>query len=42
MQNKLSVRHENLVDSEFEDLNMSGSRFTNVNLSGARCGRSRL
>jgi uncharacterized protein YjbI with pentapeptide repeats len=29
----MSVKNDNIANSEFEDLNMSGSRFTNINLS---------
>ena len=34
--NKLSVKHDNIAESEFQDLNMAGARFTNINLSQAR------
>jgi uncharacterized protein YjbI with pentapeptide repeats len=33
MPNKISVKHENIAGSEFEDLNMAGAQFTNINLS---------
>jgi uncharacterized protein YjbI with pentapeptide repeats len=36
MPNKMSVKHDNIAGSEFEDLNMAGSQFTNINLSGAK------
>ncbi len=35
MPKNLTLKHENISGSEFEDLNMAGARFTNVNLSGA-------
>jgi uncharacterized protein YjbI with pentapeptide repeats len=30
---KLSLKHDNIAECEFEDLNMTGSQFTNINLS---------
>ena len=36
MQKKMNVKHDNIAESEFEDVNMSGSGFTNINLSGSR------
>lgn len=36
MPNKLSIKHEDIAGSEFEDLNMAGTQFTNINLSGAQ------
>lgn len=36
MPKKLSIKHDNIAESEFEDVNMSGSRFENINLSGSR------
>jgi uncharacterized protein YjbI with pentapeptide repeats len=36
MPKKLSLKHDNLPESEFEDLNLAGARFTNINLSKAR------
>lgn len=35
MSNKLSIKHDDIAGSEFEDLNMAGAQFTNVNLNGA-------
>jgi uncharacterized protein YjbI with pentapeptide repeats len=36
MPNKLSIKHDNIAGSEFEDLNLAGAQFTDINLSGAR------
>ena len=36
MQKKMNVKHDNIAESEFEDVNMSGSGFTNINLSTSR------
>jgi uncharacterized protein YjbI with pentapeptide repeats len=36
MPGKMTVQHDCVNDSEFEDLNMAGSTFNNINLSGAR------
>jgi uncharacterized protein YjbI with pentapeptide repeats len=36
MPQKMSVKHDCIPESEFEDLNLSGARFTNINLSGSR------
>jgi uncharacterized protein YjbI with pentapeptide repeats len=36
MSGKVSVKHDCIPESEFEDLNMAGSQFTNINLSKAR------
>jgi uncharacterized protein YjbI with pentapeptide repeats len=36
MPNRMSVKHDNIAGSEFENLNMAGSRFTDINLSGSR------
>jgi uncharacterized protein YjbI with pentapeptide repeats len=33
---KLAIQHDCATESEFEDLNLSGSRFVNINLSGSR------
>jgi hypothetical protein len=35
MPGALSVKHDWIANSEFEDLNMTGSTFKNINLSGA-------
>jgi uncharacterized protein YjbI with pentapeptide repeats len=35
MSNKISIKHDDITGSEFEDLNMAGAQFTNINLSGA-------
>jgi uncharacterized protein YjbI with pentapeptide repeats len=36
MSKEISVKHDNIANSEFEDLNMSDSKFTNINLSKSR------
>lgn len=36
MPRKLSVKHEDISGSEFENLNMAGAQFTNINLSRSR------
>ena len=36
MSKSVSLKHENIAESEFEDLNMTGTRFTNINLSRSR------
>ena len=36
MPRKMTVKHDNIAGSEFEDLNMAGTQFTNINLSGSR------
>lgn len=36
MPRKISIAHEDIAGSEFEDLNMTGTHFTNINLSGAQ------
>ena len=36
MPNKISINHDNIAGSEFEDLNMAGAQFTNINLSGSQ------
>ena len=36
MPNKISIKHDDIAESEFEDLNMAGAQFTNINLSGAQ------
>ncbi len=36
MTQKLTVKHDCIPESEFEDLNLSGARFVNINLSGSR------
>jgi uncharacterized protein YjbI with pentapeptide repeats len=36
MPNKISIKHDDIAGSEFEDLNMAGTQFTNINLSGAQ------
>jgi len=36
MTEKLSIKHADIAQSEFEELDMSGSRFTNINLSKSR------
>src|SRR4030042_3241952 len=36
MAQKISIKHDSIPDSEFEDLNLTGARFTNINLSGSR------
>lgn len=36
MSEKLSVKHDSIPGSEFEDLNLAGAKFTNINLSKAR------
>ena len=36
MPQKLSIKHDDIAGSQFEDLNMAGVRFENINLSGAR------
>jgi len=36
MPGKMSVKHDNISGSEFEDLNMAGTQFTSINLSKAR------
>jgi uncharacterized protein YjbI with pentapeptide repeats len=36
MADTISIKHDCITGSEFEDLNMAGSQFTNINLSGAR------
>jgi uncharacterized protein YjbI with pentapeptide repeats len=36
MSNKLSIKHDDIAGSEFEDLDMARAQFTNVNLNGAR------
>ena len=36
MPGKMTVKHDNIAGSEFEDLNMAGTQFTNINLSGSR------
>jgi uncharacterized protein YjbI with pentapeptide repeats len=33
---KVSIKHDSIPDSEFEDLNMADAQFTNINLSKAR------
>lgn len=33
---KMTVKRENIADSEFEDVNLQGARFTNINLSKSR------
>ena len=38
MNNKLTIKHDCVTGSEFEDLNLSGSTFQNINLSGAHFG----
>jgi len=35
MSNPLTIKHQDISGSEFEDLNMANSRFTNINLRGA-------
>jgi uncharacterized protein YjbI with pentapeptide repeats len=36
MPNKLSIKHEDIAESEFEDVNLAGARFENINLGGAK------
>lgn len=36
MSHRLSIKHDDISGSEFEDLNMAAARFTNINLSCAR------
>jgi len=33
---KMTVKHDDIAESEFEDLNMSRTRFENINMSGAK------
>jgi uncharacterized protein YjbI with pentapeptide repeats len=36
MPNKISIKHDDIAGSVFEDLNMAGAQFTNINLSGSQ------
>jgi uncharacterized protein YjbI with pentapeptide repeats len=36
MSKKMSIKHDDVAGSEFEDLNMAGAQFTNINLSGSQ------
>ena len=36
MSTKISLKHDNIAGSEFEDLNLAGAQFTNINLSGSQ------
>jgi len=36
MTDKLSLKHDCIPGSEFEDMDMSGTHFTNINLSGSQ------
>ncbi len=36
MNKKLDIKHDFIAESDFEDVNMSGSHFININLSKAR------
>ena len=36
MPDKISLKHNTITGSEFEDLNMTGSQFNGINLSGSK------
>lgn len=36
MPKKMSIKHDCINESEFEDLNMAGTQFTHINLSGSK------
>jgi uncharacterized protein YjbI with pentapeptide repeats len=36
MSEKVSIKHADIAESDFEDLNMAGARFHDINLSGAQ------